>query len=276
MAKFTPMEGAVDRLRKRIDAEERFTVKQRGQIAKLIEPGYRFEPKPLKRVRVGMSRLGGPPELPDASDWPTYRGWPMVFLGQLNLAELDAVAAHGLPRRGLLLFFTHFAPEGDGLWVRESRDEFAVRYVEPRDAAKRPVEWHRGLPEMYRFPAFRIPLEPHASLPDSDGERVARIGLDRDQRYIYSELDEGHPNRVLGRPRSCQWIVGATWAEVVNRRREPFSKRVRAAEKFRHLLSFSDGSIFPVLGHQRHYFGIKKTDLRAGRFAKAVYGAQGS
>lgn len=88
---------------------------------------------PAKAVKPGGSRLGGTPDLPPKTAWPTVRGSaaelkrklktgdldevphtkdgagiaiPLEFAGQINLSELAALAPSGpLPAGGLLSFF---------------------------------------------------------------------------------------------------------------------------------------------------------------------------
>lgn len=64
-----------------------------------LAPG---EPSPP----AGGSRAGGDPELPPGTPWPTVDGQPMVFVAQLNLAEIAPLDPQGLlPKNGALLFF---------------------------------------------------------------------------------------------------------------------------------------------------------------------------
>lgn len=56
--------------------------------------------------KLGVSRFGGWPDLPENSKWPVWENRPMAFLGQINLAEISQVQADiRLPKSGLLLFF---------------------------------------------------------------------------------------------------------------------------------------------------------------------------
>ena len=63
-------------------------------------PGIQHAPE------LGGSRFGGWPDLPEGLQWPGWRGRPMAFLGQLNLAEAHAAESGlRLPKAGLLSFF---------------------------------------------------------------------------------------------------------------------------------------------------------------------------
>jgi Domain of unknown function (DUF1963) len=52
---------------------------------------------------LGVSRLGGRPDLADDVEWPLgYEDWPLAFLAQLDLAELRPYDVDGvLPVQGL-------------------------------------------------------------------------------------------------------------------------------------------------------------------------------
>ncbi len=58
-------------------------------------------------VKLGQSHFGGAPDLPQGTAWPTYKGVPYIFVGQINFAELPHIDV--LPKVGLLsVFVTHF------------------------------------------------------------------------------------------------------------------------------------------------------------------------
>lgn len=59
--------------------------------------------KPVDDLPVGVSKLGGLPDL--AEEWPTHEGNPLRFIGQVQLADLPRPAASALPPSGLLSFF---------------------------------------------------------------------------------------------------------------------------------------------------------------------------
>jgi len=71
----------------------------------------------------GFSRLGGLPEMPAHLEWPVWKGKPLSFLAQLDLAEMSAVLPAFLPTSGYLFFFYDqdqdvwgFDPEDFGGW----------------------------------------------------------------------------------------------------------------------------------------------------------------
>ncbi len=69
-----------------------------------IRPALLLWPRPVSTNPMA-SRLGGKPLAPHDWEWPTYREEPMLFVAQINCAELKGEAAALLPRDGLLCFF---------------------------------------------------------------------------------------------------------------------------------------------------------------------------
>jgi uncharacterized protein YwqG len=53
---------------------------------------------------VGNSRLGGIPDLPDGLDWATSEGEHLIFLGQINLRDIQGINAD-LPQEGIIYLF---------------------------------------------------------------------------------------------------------------------------------------------------------------------------
>lgn len=279
------MPTPTERLRKAIEAEEVLTQKQRDACVRLIEPGLRFDTVPMEPMPAGVSRLGGRPDI-DARwpGWPVYEGWPMAFVGQLALAEVHALLPDMLPATGMLYFFAHFTPEWGYLFI-PGRGESRVLYSE--NAPVEQAAWHPGLPEIFRFAPHRLRFCRTATLPESDSIRVAKLEFSLDQEEAYWALSEDvGPDRVLGRPKEVQHVVGADWAEAVARPGlHPsedgscvlqWDQAVQRAEDFTHLLSFDMSTVFSGLGTSHMYFGIRKQDLKTSRFDETVLVLQGS
>lgn len=104
-------------------------------------PGIRLTCKamPLGQIPIGMSRIGGLPDLPAGMPWPTASGYapkvgdrqdPLMFLAQINLADIAEYDPDNvLPHSGLLLFFA--ATWVNDLWYFEtSKNLWHVEYVE--------------------------------------------------------------------------------------------------------------------------------------------------
>lgn len=73
-------------------------------LAAAIRPALLVWPRPAPADPMA-SRLGGKPLAPRDWEWPTFREEPLLFVAQINCAELKGEAAALLPRDGLLCFF---------------------------------------------------------------------------------------------------------------------------------------------------------------------------
>ncbi len=57
-------------------------------------------------IKIGESKMGGDPDLPDDIEWPHWRGEPLSFLMQINLSEQNSFKASEFPTiEGTIYFF---------------------------------------------------------------------------------------------------------------------------------------------------------------------------
>ena len=132
---------------------------------------------------VGLSRIGGDPDLVEGAEWPRDPyGLQLNFLAQVDLADLP-LRDPALPATGLLSFFVG-VDLGDGTVLYAPEDARLVRHALPKDAedvslrARRMIVWDKG-----RFVV---------STP-ADGELAAET--ERDGRIRF--LRAGEPIAVL-------------------------------------------------------------------------------
>lgn len=79
----------------------------------------------------GASKLGGVPDLPPDAQWPIWRGMPLAFVAQINLAEILVLHEPGsLPSSGLLSFFYHPDQMAVPAYDPASRGGWRVFYYE--------------------------------------------------------------------------------------------------------------------------------------------------
>ena len=97
----------------------RFPAARAQQILSLALPAIAISTASINLAPgIGRSRFGGWPDLPPEAIWPCYEGAPMVFVAQINLADLKGwKPAEVLPEEGLLSFFADDeASQGCGCW----------------------------------------------------------------------------------------------------------------------------------------------------------------
>jgi len=77
-------------------------------IDALAKPSIRIYTTPVDEAHlpVGVSKVGGLPDLPPDLAWPAFDGLPQSFIAQIRLAEVSPYDVEGaLPKTGLLWFF---------------------------------------------------------------------------------------------------------------------------------------------------------------------------
>jgi uncharacterized protein YwqG len=150
------------------------------QLAAQIRPAMLLWPRPMPTDPMA-SRLGGKPMAPPEWEWPAYDEEPMLFVAQINCAELKGEAAALLPRDGLLSFFAD--PDmATGCEFGESDEHCAVFYWPPgtelvtRDPPEEDVEilLSAGLEFLETF-----------TLPDPFSEIAGKRADDLDFRTSY-------------------------------------------------------------------------------------------
>ncbi len=160
------------------------------------------------------SRLGGRPNLPEQLDWPEWRGLPLPFIAQLDLAEILSGEDLGLPPSGSLYFFY----EGGETWGFDPKDKGSAQVIYSTDAPSRHAlrELPEDVPEEMRFVGVRLEAgAADASLPDGQDQVIESLKLSAEERNAYDEFLEelgearpdmyhrlgGYPEPVQGDPR---------------------------------------------------------------------------
>ena len=222
---------------------------------------------------AGAGRLGGDPDLPAATAWPTCRGHRMSFLAQLPLADVAAVAPRAVPARaGTLAVFADLIPDESGVtrmeqgYGRVGRDTCVV----VRTLRGRLVR--RATPE--NVPTLRsrpVRLRPTLTVPDY-GVAERRYGLKDEHLNAWFRLeaetsagtlgrrgDIRPRHQVLGWPLPVQdtplYGCGSASPRGLTHRlllQLDFDERLRFA--------YGDGGVL--------YLSGRPADLRAGRFGR--------
>ncbi|WP_353866801.1 YwqG family protein [Svornostia abyssi] len=144
------------------------------------------------RPTLGSSRLGGSPALSHGQRWPTCKGDPMAFLGQVRLADIPADVRGGLPGRGLLAFFVYVEEEepGTGFWLEAGRCSSAIVTRAGSAVVRRKAP--KANPRMVLRPA-RVALRREMTIPDVDANDqptapLGRLNLKRRESQAYRKL----------------------------------------------------------------------------------------
>jgi hypothetical protein len=172
------------------------------QIAKVTRPSIGLTTRKAVRadLAVGASRLGGEPDLPPGSPWPSADGVALPFLAQIRLEDVAEHNPNGLlPPSGLLSFFASglkgrvlLEPDVSTLQRRELPDEI--------DEADRSFAWGFVIRGEVSIPPSTSPLA-----IDADGYHdlayqlsdALEHGFDTHQMLGYLD-DPDHPVQLPG------------------------------------------------------------------------------
>jgi len=162
-------------------------------------------------VRLGATKVGGRPDLPEGVSWPVLNGRPASFVAQVDLREVGPVDESGtLPKEGHLYFF---CGEGDD-------NASAVLFGEP-GATLRRAEFPPELSDRARYFPVVLQAERDLTLVPCESSLLTPAGLNEHEEAAYRDLltDEtqgkqrhrmlGHPDVVQNdsRPKSEEWIL---------------------------------------------------------------------
>lgn len=217
-----------------------------------------------------VSRLGGHPMAPAGWEWPCLGDEPMLFIGQINCAEVAGLKkSQPLPASGWLAFFADpdIATGCDGGWGEEGvvfhwRPGTELMKAEPPE------------PDVEIMPECGLSFTEVLDLPHMFSTRIEGR-FDRKKYFrIYEHngirMPEGHPgldttdlNKLLG------------WLHPVQ---GELSLYQEPSEHWHLLLQVGTYNT----GDQRHFWGpggslyfvIEEKDLAAGRFDRVQFTAQ--
>lgn len=251
---------------------DRFT----GALMEMARPSIRLvAERALPAETMRASRLGGLPDLPTTTSWPTNDDQPLSFIAQLNLADVAPHDVEGiLPKDGLLAFF--YEAVGQVAWGFDPADHgsAAVLYTPASARAERrdppPELTHEGV-----FPSIR--LAAHAELTFAPWESfvVEALGMSRDEGFAYAGTFDssdqtihrllGHPDPVQGDMQlECQLVTNGLYCGNSTSYQEPRAVDLRAgAAEWRLLFQIDSqdevGMMWGDVG--RLYYWIKHSDL---------------
>jgi uncharacterized protein YwqG len=203
------------------------------EIRRLILPSINLHPDVCQDdIELGSSKIGGRADLRQGVEWPqTDDGWPLSFLGQINLAHAaDFDVNQDLPPQGLLSFFYDaqrtpwgFDPADRGKWKV---------FYEPEDVG--PAQLQRAsfpdsLPAECRFDCAAVGFRKLLTLPHPDTIAMQQLGLTSDEFFKFwdfclkaSPPGDRERTAVLGNPsiiqcemqRECQMASnGIYWGD---------------------------------------------------------------
>jgi uncharacterized protein YwqG len=259
------------------------------RLSALSQKAVRFvtQPEPdASRPAVGVSRLGGSPDLREGFGWPVWRDRPLAFIGQLNLADVSGFPCCApLPESGLLTVFYDRDQETWGFDPKD-RGSWLVHY-EPDLAGLRRAEVRAESSGTPFAPCSLSPVEA-LTLAEADSLAVEELDLSPAEREKYYDILEGgdedspgaprhqllgHPSAVQGEMRlQCQLVTNGLFCGDPSGYEDPRAASLRAgATQWQLLLQIdSDDHAEMMWGDcGRLYFWLTEDALRRRAFSEA-------
>ncbi len=158
------------------------------------------------KIPLGATKVGGRPDLPPATAWPTYRdGRPLAFLAQINLGEIAKVGTplRGLPKAGLLSAFSVWGwVEEDDLDPRtpsEDTDDQVGWTVMLHTPPRAKLERRRTPRGLRAFKAAAVEPTPILSLPDHRSEpALAALHWTEDEYDRFDDMQSAFRSLQMG------------------------------------------------------------------------------
>ena len=238
---------------------------------------------------TGKSKIGGRPYLPEDFIWPYYQGFPLSFLAQINLEEVNSFDKDKLlPNAGMLYFFYEPETEERG-YNLQCKGCAKVFYYEVFSSFSL-IDFPQDMGADYKIPEFKVNLKSYKSLPSYENFYL----LLKEQEFfknhnisfkdfvpIYNELFIPNHNytKLLGYPEVIQNSMEVQCAAVtmgfnigngVNPSKE-YEEEIKKASKDWILLFQMDtietDDYELMFGDSGHiYFWIRKEDLANKNF----------
>lgn len=240
-------------------------------------------------LAVGVSKLGGRPDMPAGMTWPVHTEQALWFIGQIRLDEMDFTNIDDdIPPHGMLYFFYRDDyPLNQPLRLWESW-RWAVFYSTTSDPiALERRAWPDSIGSgMYRPCRWRP--KPELTIPSFDSHAAYYVlnlswnDLAGPQQVVIhnylkledkvQQLGKGHrQHQMFGHPSPIQGRVFVAAEEFARQSTERIGFTEQLAE-WRLLLQVDTddraGMMFGDVG--RLYYCIRHTDLAAARFDKTV------
>lgn len=237
-------------------------------ILKAARPALLLNPEAVKEpLEIGTSKFGGHPDLPAGFDWPQLNGKPHMFIGQINLDEIQQTqAAQDLPITGLLSFFVlneDGEPYGDtdGSWnvTYHSNDTSLVRKPPPAEFDE--INFESRECRLIIVETLDLPyVSTYSFHGDCSGtHRATQMGITKDNRGVYEKILE----TLMPEREESSHLLG--WSHPNVSSGDPVD------EGMRHLLTVASEKLLEWCWEDGHdlYFSLSPEELTSRSFSSA-------
>jgi hypothetical protein len=247
-----------------------------SRFMRLARPAIGLWPqRPKRDLSPTSSRLGGMPFAPPGWQWPIPENEPILFLGQINCADLRGFdGAERLPSSGMLAFFGDHDSVMGALLTGLGVAVYHWSSIEGLVPATPPIEL------MATFPLCTLAFRPLTELPDPfstvfrkilpEGEQVSRYAAARDAIRFHGIPDDLRHTCGLGKLLGWPALVQGDDHDVPFLAGKPTSFRLLLQ-----LDQYSNGDEHEGWGPGGSlYFLMRDRHLRQHRFERCEFGMQ--
>jgi uncharacterized protein YwqG len=260
------------------------------KIIEMIRPtiGIKTKSTDDKSIKIGKSKIGGKPDLPQDFEWPKVNGIPMLFCAQYNLSELTKYDKENiLPKKGYLYIFLSLDQEWNEF--NSVNQPFKFIYSESENIIR--TKFPDDFEENQKFNTALIEYFEYFTLPDDENYKLFELEKKYNNELyfkfyqpteeylvevLYQDYDSMH--QLLGHDRSIQSSVvydfaskdlgfyGAENSEYQNR----WNDILELSKTYELLLQLDcfdkNTDLSKFGGSGTYYFGISKSNLEMKNF----------
>ena len=234
-------------------------------------------------LKLGVSKIGGSPDLPQNIDWLKDKaGKTMSLIAQINLAEItDYDIEHKLPKQGILYFFYDAETQPWG-FDPQDKGRFKVLFLKDQDLDLERKQIPADLDQkMAYFKTAKLSFETILNLPDlSSSVMDYTFENQQEEEHYFNWIDDneqGLINKLLGHSNNMQDGMELECALMSNGiycedskgySQENIKKFSNEAEKWTLLLQIDSNENLGMMWGDagRLYFWIKEEDLKNENF----------
>lgn len=252
----------------------------------LIQQAIQIQEESNGGLKIGFSKIGGTPDLPENIEWPKYKNKSMLFFGQLNFKQLDVYHSNDfLPKSGLIYFFSYFGePENDYSFLKQ-KNEYIILFTDVEETKLTSTSFPEDIIEEYKFEPIQLKFKTIFQLPatieTSVVENMNLSGNDLEMLMNFEPgLESGSIGQILGYPIPAQYGVDYDLAlsllDIDLEKGEEQSKSIEIEKVRPEFINLLTMELFEPLGDSRCYFGILQEDLKNRDFEKTIFVMQGT
>lgn len=262
-------------------------------VLRLVKPSVRLRTiaPDESAQQIGVSRIGGLPDLPSGIQWPMVVNDPLYFIAQINLVDVHPLDFENrLPKSGLLSFFYDWgATNNCVIYIKADQGDLSPCNPPPQLPDSISPSWFSRLflgkrPERV-FRGCHISFSNELTPPD--GMSFALDALSEDLVYFdefyekYYELlgeeETDSHHQLLGNPASIQGAYMEAECAGIPLDKEPLTaEQLSQLSQWKLLAQFDSddlpGMMWGDLG--RLYYYIHESDLSRGEFSRVFVTSQ--